>query len=82
MRRDIEMSTPFRAPRTVPPFAVISGARVQRALEGCEKQIVELVEQTYRLPGAGDWISSMNCAGTETDRAAPARRGGADAYHF
>jgi N-[(2S)-2-amino-2-carboxyethyl]-L-glutamate dehydrogenase len=37
----------------VPTFAVISGAQVQEALEGREKQLVELVETTYRLHGAG-----------------------------
>jgi ornithine cyclodeaminase len=42
---------------TVPPFAVISGAQVQRALQGREKQIVELVEATYRLHGAGDSVN-------------------------
>ena len=41
----------------VPPFAVISGAQVQRALAGNEKQIVELVEQTYRVHGAGDSVN-------------------------
>jgi 2,3-diaminopropionate biosynthesis protein SbnB len=41
------------APIGVPPFAVVSGAQVQDALEGREKQIVELVEATYRLHGAG-----------------------------
>ena len=40
-------------PIGVPPFAVVSGAQVQDALEGREKQIVELVEATYRLHGAG-----------------------------
>ncbi|MGW7364798.1 2,3-diaminopropionate biosynthesis protein SbnB [Streptomyces sp. NPDC054841] len=40
-------------PLTVPPFAVISGAQVQQVLQGREKQIVELVEATYRLHGAG-----------------------------
>jgi ornithine cyclodeaminase len=44
-------------PLTVPPFAVISGAQVQRALQGQEKQIVELVEATYRLHGAGDSVN-------------------------
>jgi ornithine cyclodeaminase len=38
---------------TVPPFAVISGAQVQEALLGREKQIVELVETAYQLHGAG-----------------------------
>ena len=35
-----------------PPFAVISGAQVQQALQGGEKQVVELVEATYRLHGS------------------------------
>ncbi|MDT7606549.1 MAG: hypothetical protein QOG96_1052, partial [Pseudonocardiales bacterium] len=43
--------------RAVPPFAVISGAQVQRALAGNEKQIVELVEQTYRVHGDGDSVN-------------------------
>ena len=42
---------------TVPPFAVISGAQVQRVLQGQEKEIVELVESTYRLHGAGDSVN-------------------------
>lgn len=42
---------------TVPPFAVISGAQVQHALRGREKQIMELVEATYRLHGAGDSVN-------------------------
>ncbi len=42
---------------TVPSFAVISGVQVQQALQGCEKQIVELVEATYRLHGAGDTVN-------------------------
>jgi ornithine cyclodeaminase len=45
------------APMTVPPFAVISGTQVQRALRGREKQIVELVEDTYRVHGAGDSVN-------------------------
>ena len=44
-------------PLTVPPFAVIPGAQVQHALRGREKQIVELVEATYRLHGAGDSVN-------------------------
>jgi ornithine cyclodeaminase len=44
-------------PRIVPPFAVISGAQVSRTLQGREKQIVELVETTYRLHGAGDSVN-------------------------
>jgi 2,3-diaminopropionate biosynthesis protein SbnB len=41
----------------VPPFAVISGAQVQAALQGQEKEVVELVEATYRLHGAGDSVN-------------------------
>jgi 2,3-diaminopropionate biosynthesis protein SbnB len=44
-------------PITVPPFAVIPGAQVQRVLRGRETQIVELVEATYRLHSAGDSVN-------------------------
>ncbi|MEV6653113.1 2,3-diaminopropionate biosynthesis protein SbnB [Streptomyces sp. NPDC051219] len=37
----------------VPPFAVIPGAQVKKALQGREKAVVELVEATYRLHGTG-----------------------------
>jgi N-[(2S)-2-amino-2-carboxyethyl]-L-glutamate dehydrogenase len=36
---------------------VISGTQVQQALQGSEKQVVELVEATYRLHGAGDSVN-------------------------
>src|SRR5262245_13586027 len=42
---------------SVPSFAVIPGAQVQRALRGREKQIVELVESTYGLHCAGDSVN-------------------------
>jgi N-[(2S)-2-amino-2-carboxyethyl]-L-glutamate dehydrogenase len=42
---------------TVPSFAVISGVQVQRVLQGREKEIVELVEATYRLHGVGDSVN-------------------------
>ncbi|MGH3338233.1 MAG: hypothetical protein ACRDPL_05305, partial [Propionibacteriaceae bacterium] len=42
---------------SVPAFAVISGVQVQRALRGQEKEIVELVEATYRLHGVGDSVN-------------------------
>jgi N-[(2S)-2-amino-2-carboxyethyl]-L-glutamate dehydrogenase len=42
---------------TVPRFGVISGGQVQRALEGREREIVELVAATYRLHGAGDSVN-------------------------
>ncbi len=41
----------------VPPFAVISGGQVQEALSGREKEVVDLVEATYRLHGAGDSVN-------------------------
>jgi ornithine cyclodeaminase len=41
----------------VPPFAVISGGQVRGVLRGQEKEIVELVEATYRLHGAGDSVN-------------------------
>ena len=44
-------------PITAPTFAVISGAQVQNALQGREKQILELVEATYRLHSAGDSVN-------------------------
>ena len=54
------MSTPSSAQpgqAAVPSFAVISGGQVREALRGREKQIVELVEATYRLHGAGDSVN-------------------------
>jgi N-[(2S)-2-amino-2-carboxyethyl]-L-glutamate dehydrogenase len=44
-------------PLSVRPFAVISGAQVQRVLQAQEKEIVELVEATYRLHGVGDSVN-------------------------
>jgi N-[(2S)-2-amino-2-carboxyethyl]-L-glutamate dehydrogenase len=44
-------------PTTVPPFSVIPGAQVQQALAGRERQVAELVEDTYRLHGAGDSVN-------------------------
>ena len=48
---------PASGPVTVPPFAVIPGAQVGRVLAGREKQIVEVVEATYRLHSAGDSVN-------------------------
>jgi N-[(2S)-2-amino-2-carboxyethyl]-L-glutamate dehydrogenase len=48
-------TTPSRA--VVPQFTVISGAQVQHVLQGQEKEIVELVEATYRLHDAGDSVN-------------------------
>ncbi|HEX5120392.1 MAG TPA: 2,3-diaminopropionate biosynthesis protein SbnB [Pseudonocardiaceae bacterium] len=41
----------------VPPFAVIAGAQVNRALHGRETEIVRLVERTYRWHSAGDSVN-------------------------
>ncbi|WP_282689785.1 MULTISPECIES: 2,3-diaminopropionate biosynthesis protein SbnB [unclassified Streptomyces] len=40
-----------------PAFAVIPGAQVQAALTGREKQVVEIVEDAYRLHGAGRTVN-------------------------
>ncbi|MFF0189221.1 2,3-diaminopropionate biosynthesis protein SbnB [Streptomyces sp. NPDC005244] len=42
---------------SVPPFAVIPGGQVRSALAGREKEIVEVVEATYRLHGAGETVN-------------------------
>jgi N-[(2S)-2-amino-2-carboxyethyl]-L-glutamate dehydrogenase len=55
-------------PKTVPPFAVIPGAQVQQVLQGREKQIVELVEQTYRVHAAGDSVNPPSYFLTFPDR--------------
>jgi N-[(2S)-2-amino-2-carboxyethyl]-L-glutamate dehydrogenase len=44
-------------PAPVPEFAVISGQQVQQALHGHEKEVMQLVEDTYRLHGAGDSVN-------------------------
>lgn len=42
---------------SVPPFSVISGSQVAQALEGREKQVMDLVEATYRTHGGGDSVN-------------------------
>jgi ornithine cyclodeaminase len=44
-------------PAAVPTFAVIPGAQVQQVLRGHENEIIDLVEATYRLHGAGDTVN-------------------------
>ncbi|RBY79060.1 2,3-diaminopropionate biosynthesis protein SbnB [Blastococcus sp. TF02-09] len=44
-------------PVAVPPFAVVPGAQVQEVLLGREKELVALVEATYRLHGSGDSVN-------------------------
>ena len=41
----------------MPSFAVISGAQVKHVLQGREDEVMELVEETYRLHGAGDSVN-------------------------
>jgi 2,3-diaminopropionate biosynthesis protein SbnB len=71
-------------PGGVPPFAVISGLQVQRVLQGREKEIVELVGETYRLHGAGDSVNPPSYFLRFPDRpssriiALPAALGGQD----
>ncbi|MFH8572685.1 2,3-diaminopropionate biosynthesis protein SbnB [Streptomyces sp. NPDC017993] len=55
-------------PHAVPSFAVIPGTQVQKALEGREKQIVEVVEDTYRLHGAGESVNPPSSFLRFTDR--------------
>ena len=52
----------------VPPFAVISGAQVQQALQGRENQIIELIEATYRLHTDGDSVNPPSYFLTFPDR--------------
>jgi N-[(2S)-2-amino-2-carboxyethyl]-L-glutamate dehydrogenase len=42
---------------SAPAFAVIPGAQVQQALDGCENEVTALVEAAYRLHGAGDSVN-------------------------
>ncbi|GAA1386634.1 2,3-diaminopropionate biosynthesis protein SbnB [Pseudonocardia kongjuensis] len=44
-------------PLAPPPFAVVGGAQVAAALAGREREIVELVADTYRLHGAGATVN-------------------------
>ena len=55
-------------PLVVPPFSVIPGAQVKQALQGREKEIVDLVEATYRLHGAGDSVNPPSYFLTFPDR--------------
>ncbi|MEU0786636.1 2,3-diaminopropionate biosynthesis protein SbnB [Streptomyces sp. NPDC006173] len=67
----------------VPPFAVIPGGQVRCALAGREKEIVEVVEATYRLHGAGETVNPPSSFLRFPDRPAsrmialPASLGGA-----
>ncbi|MGW0856696.1 2,3-diaminopropionate biosynthesis protein SbnB [Streptomyces sp. NPDC002690] len=49
---DTASGTTAHADVAVPPFAVVPGATVKAVLDGREKDVVEVVEDTYRLHGA------------------------------
>ncbi|GDY31692.1 2,3-diaminopropionate biosynthesis protein SbnB [Gandjariella thermophila] len=74
-------------PASAPPFAVISGAQVRRALRGREREIVRLVEAAYWLHSAGEATSSPSCVLRFPDRpsarivALPASMGGRVRVH-
>ncbi|MFE1990295.1 2,3-diaminopropionate biosynthesis protein SbnB [Streptomyces parvulus] len=74
-------TAPADAP-SVPPFAVIPGSQVQEALQGQEKAVVDVVEETYRLHGAGRTVNPPSSFLRFTDRptariiALPASLGG------
>lgn len=44
-------------PAGPPSFAVVPGAQVRQVLQGREREVVELVERTYRLHGTGDSVN-------------------------
>jgi N-[(2S)-2-amino-2-carboxyethyl]-L-glutamate dehydrogenase len=70
-----------------PPFAVVSGAQVRAALEGREREVVELVASAYRAHGAGDSVNPPSCFLRFPDRpssriiALPASLGGEVGVH-
>ncbi|RDD90541.1 2,3-diaminopropionate biosynthesis protein SbnB [Streptomyces parvulus] len=74
-------TAPADAP-SVPPFAVIPGSQVQEALQGQEKAVVDVVEETYRLHGEGRTVNPPSTFLRFTDRptariiALPASLGG------
>ncbi|MFE7313178.1 2,3-diaminopropionate biosynthesis protein SbnB [Streptomyces sp. NPDC057555] len=43
--------------RPAPSFSVISGAQVSEVLDGRGKEVVDLIEATYRLHGEGDTVN-------------------------
>ncbi|MFC7386608.1 2,3-diaminopropionate biosynthesis protein SbnB [Sphaerisporangium rhizosphaerae] len=69
----------------LPPFGVLPGAAVRRVLAGREKQVVELVEEAYRLHGEGRTVNPPSYFLRFPDRptgriiALPASVGGQDA---
>ncbi|OKJ25095.1 ornithine cyclodeaminase [Streptomyces sp. CB02130] len=56
-----EATVPSDGRPAVPPFAVITGAQVQHALRGREKDIVAVIENAYRLHGSGASVDPPSC---------------------
>jgi N-[(2S)-2-amino-2-carboxyethyl]-L-glutamate dehydrogenase len=52
-----DRSSALSGPGQAPPFAVIPGAQVRAALQGREREVVALIEETYRVHGAGDSVN-------------------------
>jgi 2,3-diaminopropionate biosynthesis protein SbnB len=52
------MTYPVSEPASAPRFAVISGAQVQRVLAGHEDQVVEMIDDAYRLHCFGSGTES------------------------
>lgn len=62
-----EAAVPSDGRPAVPPFAVITGAQVQHALRGREKDIVAVIENAYRLHGSGASVDPPS-SGSPTGR--------------
>ncbi|MFG3399250.1 2,3-diaminopropionate biosynthesis protein SbnB [Streptomyces parvus] len=41
----------------IPPFAVIPGSQVHQVLTGRERQVIDLIEDAYRVHGEGDTVN-------------------------
>ncbi|MFD7027569.1 2,3-diaminopropionate biosynthesis protein SbnB [Streptomyces sp. NPDC059917] len=42
---------------SIPPFAVVTGSQVHDVLAGREQQVIELIEEAYRVHGEGDTVN-------------------------
>ncbi|EWM13691.1 2,3-diaminopropionate biosynthesis protein SbnB [Kutzneria sp. 744] len=52
---------PMSEPAITPTFAVISGAQVQHVLRGRENQVVEVIDDAYRLHCFGGSVNPLPC---------------------
>jgi len=62
------MTSPKSEPATTPTFAVITGAQVRRVLDGRENQVVELIDDAYRLHCFGGTVNPPSCFLSMPDR--------------